>query len=373
MAEGLTSLPLVFTMRTAHRSPLPANQVISAPVVVARLLSSAQQRALVSQVMERAGVGSGLSAGDQVFLKPNLTYPRFSPGVTTRAEFVEIVAEYFLDRGCRVTIGEGPGGYNGFSMRAAFDAHGISEMARRLGVGVVELSEWSTETLEVRTRRGSVVRVPVSSKLRHEFNGVISLPVPKVHCMTGVSLGVKNLWGCIPDVFRVRFHPYFDDIINELLRVLPVRGVVLDGMFALDENGPMVEGVCRRLDWVAASRDCGSHDVAVASLLGFNPMKVSHLSYGVRIGTIPSPEKVQTVAMYVDQQRFRLKRHFWNRVAALTWLHPWFTWVAYLSPFSGLLHWLMYLIRARPSDLSVRGLRGWRAVKPDGADVPNRR
>src|SRR5437667_11881132 len=164
------------TQHTSSVRPMAA-----APVVVARLHGQQQHGAVIEEVIERAAVGSGLGAGDQVFLKPNLTYPRYSPGVTTRAEFVETVAQYFMERGCRVTVGEGPGGYNGFSMRAAFDAHGITDLGKRLGVEVVELSEWESEAVEVRTKRRGVIEVPVPRKLRHEFSALISLPVPKVH------------------------------------------------------------------------------------------------------------------------------------------------------------------------------------------------
>ena len=338
-------------------------------MVLTEFTSPKHQRQVIEDVILRAGVGSSLSSGDQVFLKPNLTYPRFSPGVTTRAEFVELVAVHFLDRGCRVTIGEGPGGYNGFSMRAALDAHGLTALGKRLGVPVVELSDWETEPLSVATKRGRPVEVPVSRKLRSEFDALISLPVPKVHCMTGVSLSLKNLWGCVPDGFRIRFHPYFDEIINALARALPVRGAVLDGMFGLDENGPMVDGVWRQLNWLGASAHCGSLDVAVASFLGFDPLMVSHLRYGMDIGAIPRPDQVEIVSTGLERRQFRLKRNLWNRIAALTWLHPRLTWLAYLSPLSGPIHWAMYRIRKRPDDLAVRGLRGWEAPTTEHHDM----
>src|SRR2546422_3448545 len=257
-------------------SGMTERRPVAGPVVVARLAGE-KEATLIKEVMERARVGSTLGAGDRVFLKPNLTYPRFSAGVTTRTEFVEAVASYFLDRGCRVTVGEGPGGYNGFSMKAAFEAHGLSAACGRLGIPVVELSDWETEHLGVQTKRGAAIEVPVPKALLRDFRAVVSLPVPKVHCMTGVSLGLKNLWGCIVDRFRIRFHPFLDEIIAELTVRLRVGAVVLDGLYGLDHNGPMVDGVVRRLEWIAASSHCGAHDVAVAGLLGFDPYMVSHL------------------------------------------------------------------------------------------------
>jgi uncharacterized protein (DUF362 family) len=328
------------------------------PVLVTHL-HAGDEGQQTKDLMEEAGLGGSLGRGDQVFLKPNLTYPRFEAGVTTRASFVEAVAIYFLERGCRVTIGEGPGGYNGFSMKAAFKAHGITEMGRRLGGEVVDLSDWETEPLQVTTKRGSTVTVPVARRLRHEFAALISLPVPKVHCMTGISLGMKNLWGTIPDTFRIRYHPYFDEIINALVGALPLAGVVLDGYYGLDVNGPMVDGICRRLNWIAASLDCPAHDVAVTSLLGFDPLRISHLRYGMELGVVRRPEAVHCIARDIKPQRFKLRPNLWNRLAAMTWLHPRLTWLVYLSPAAGPIHWFMYLFRRKPDDMTVRGLRGW--------------
>src|SRR5437899_883072 len=170
-------------------------------VVVESLQGRPSSTRAIHETMERAQVGRDWGSGDPVFLKPNLTYPTLQPGVTTRVEFVEAVAKYFLDRNCRVTIGEGPGGYNGFSMKAAFEAHGLTTVARRLGASLVELSDWELGSVSVTSRHGRPLDVPIPRPLLQDFRAIVSLPVPKVHCMTGVSLSLKNLWGCIADTF----------------------------------------------------------------------------------------------------------------------------------------------------------------------------
>jgi uncharacterized protein (DUF362 family) len=322
--------------------------------------STGDNPATVKSIIERAGVGRDWHAGDAIFLKPNLTYPSFSPGVTTRVEFIAAVAEYFIDKGCRVTIGEGPGGYNGFSMREAFETHGLNAVGRRLNLSIVELSEWEPELMSVVSKRGATVPVPVPKPLLHDFRALVSLPVPKVHCLTGVSLGIKNLWGCIADGFRIKFHPFLDEIVAALAIKLRVEGAVLDGLYGLDKNGPMVDGIVRRLDWIAASSNCAAHDVAVCGLLGIDADGVSHLRYGMDTGVFPRPHDIDIQTSNIRPQRFTLRLNVWNRLARMTWIHPRLTWLVYLSPLAGPIHWLMYLIRRKPSDLSVRGLRGWK-------------
>jgi len=328
-------------------------------VVLASLGTAIQSGEQVKHVAELAGVGRDWRAGDAIFLKPNLTYPEFRPGVTTGVGFITAVAEFLLDKGCRVTVGEGPGGYNGFSMKAAFEAHGLNVACRRLGIPVVELSDWEPEQIPVATRRGTAIGVPVPKPLLYDFRALVSLPVPKVHCMTGVSLGLKNLWGCIADPFRIRFHPFLDEIVAELTSRLNVGAALLDGLYGLDENGPMVDGVVRQLGWIGASSHCGAHDAVVARLLGFPPEEVSHLRHAMQVGVVPRPEDIDLETTGIQQQHFSLRLNVWNRIAKLTWLHPKLTWLVYLSPLAGPIHWLMYRVRGRPKELSVRGLRGW--------------
>jgi uncharacterized protein (DUF362 family) len=332
---------------------------VKRPSVVVESLEGVESRErVIHEVIERAQVGHAWGSGDPVFLKPNLTYPTSKPGVTTRVEFIETVARYFLAKGCRVTIGEGPGGYNGFKMKEAFEAHGLTAAAQRLGVSLVELSDWEVVSLSIESRRGKHVAVPIPKPLLHDFRGIVSLPVPKVHCMTGVSLGLKNMWGCVSDVFRIRFHPYLDEILAALLKALRIEGAILDGWYGLDENGPMVDGVVKELRWVAASQSCGAHDVAVTKLLGFDPMKISHLRYAMQLRLVPPLDGVDVNSGIVPQ-RFALKLNLWNRLAKLTWIHPRLTWLVYISPFAGLIHWLMYLVRKKPKELTVRTVGGW--------------
>src|SRR5438046_6505668 len=120
--------------------------------------------------------------------------------------------------------------------------------------------------------------------------------------MTGVSLGLKNLWGCITDRFRIRFHPFLDEIVAQLATSLPIGGVALDGLYGLDRNGPMVDGLVRRLEWTAASEDCGAHDLAMAQLLGMDPFTVSHLRYGMEVGVVPSMDRIDLESIAFNEK-----------------------------------------------------------------------
>ena len=87
----------------------------------------------------------------------------------------------------------------------AFDGHGIPEMCRRYGARAINLTSYPREKVETEIA-GRRRRVELSKLLTRETDVFITMPVPKLHMMTGVSLGFKNQWGCLPDVKRLRNH-----------------------------------------------------------------------------------------------------------------------------------------------------------------------
>ena len=68
-----------------------------------------------------------------IFIKPNLTYPKFKKGVTTRIEFIESLVAVLrqINSSTKIYIGEGEGGYNSFSMTEALQSMGFYELEKR--------------------------------------------------------------------------------------------------------------------------------------------------------------------------------------------------------------------------------------------------
>ena len=62
-----------------------------------------------------------------ILIKPNLTYPTYKKGVTTRIEFIREVVGTLkdLNKNVKIYIGEGEGGYHSFSMDEAFKTMGF--------------------------------------------------------------------------------------------------------------------------------------------------------------------------------------------------------------------------------------------------------
>ena len=79
-----------------------------------------------------------------IFIKPNLTYPTYKEGVTTRKEFIECLVAVLrqINATTKIYIGEGEGGYNSFSMTNALEDMGFYELEKEFPqVKVINLSK----------------------------------------------------------------------------------------------------------------------------------------------------------------------------------------------------------------------------------------
>ena len=148
----------------------------------------------------------------------------------TSFDCIKATTECLIERGYKVIIGEAEsGGYNPFSMDAVFEQMGMNELARQTGARLVNISYTDPEILKIKVGLGKL-SIPVPKLLLHEIDAFITLPVPKIHMNTHVSMSIKNQWGCIQDpAERLKLHPFFAEVIFEVNRRLPKAHSIIDG------------------------------------------------------------------------------------------------------------------------------------------------
>src|SRR5438132_4324959 len=112
-----------------------------------------------------ASVGFQLKPGSRVMLKPNLTFPRHRPGVTTSPAFIAAILEYISDCGATALIGEGDGGYGAWSADVGFAGHGLPELAKRFGAKLINLSTADTISLPIHVGKDTIETVSLAGVL----------------------------------------------------------------------------------------------------------------------------------------------------------------------------------------------------------------
>jgi len=238
---------------------------------------------------------SGLRPGMSALIKPNLVgwdnlFP-FAPfGVYTTTRLVEdmiiILKEHGVDR---ITIGEGSVEIQkGIGTRAAYKGLGYEALERKYGVTLVDFNESKSEAFEFHD--GHKLHI---AKEAIETDFFINFPVLKTHGQTKVSLGLKNLKGCLKVASKKLCHhadldlEYCFSFIADFVK--PALTIV-DGIYAL-EKGALHYGNAYRKDVIIASTDPLGADLVAAQSIGYAPADIVHFGhYGKRTGRSLDPD-----------------------------------------------------------------------------------
>jgi len=287
--------------------------------------------------------------GVKVFIKPNLTYPTYSPGVTTSPEFIEAVIKVISSRTDKIIVGESDGGYRGWPADMAFKGHNLLDICKKYGVRLINLSTQPCTSFSLNLSKGKI-NLKLPTLLMAEIDVFITLPVPKIHQVTTFSGAIKNQWGCIPDSMRLLNHPYFDELILEINRLLKVRLALADGKYFLNKTGPMLGGIPVFKNLIIGSNSIGALDAVLCQIMGINYNNIRYLRFASKNGWIPPEENTKiniSPDIYYDQ-KFYLKRSLRSRFVCWAFDRPWAVKMIWDSLLGAYIHRLLYLIAGNP-------------------------
>jgi uncharacterized protein (DUF362 family) len=217
-----------------------------------------------------------------VFVKPNFTFPTYSKGVTTSPELLRILLGKLKDRTSKVIVGESNGGSCSFTAEAAFKGHNMYKICRDVGADLVNLSNLPSKFVESKIQ-GKKVKVQLPELLLNDIDCLISVPTLKVHVVTQVSLGMKNLWGCYPDTMRGLHHQNLAHKLTLLAKVLKPKITLIDGLYGLNNHGPMY-GTPVNMNLVLASNNIVVADTLGTRLMKLPVKKIKHISIAEKEG-----------------------------------------------------------------------------------------
>lgn len=119
---------------------------------------------------------------------------------------------------------------------------------------------------------------------------------------TLVTLSIKNLFGLPMRRDKKKLHPYLNEILPYLAKVIRHDLIVLDAITAMEGNGPVI-GTPKEMGLIIAGRNPLEVDAISTSIMGIDPMEVEHLrrAYELGVGEI-DVEKLDVVGE--DWRRF---------------------------------------------------------------------
>lgn len=228
-------------------------------------------RAVAQAVGLQGGMERFVKKNERILLKPNLLAAKDADAaVTTHPHVVKAVIRLVKEAGAIPVVGDSPGLG---SARKVADRCGIGAVLKETGTELIELKE----LVQAENPQGHTFKRFEVAKEALEFNGIINLPKLKTHVQMFLTMGVKNMFGCVPGKRKAQWHLaagtdalFFAGMLLDLYYFLAPRLTVMDGITAMEGNGPG-SGDARGLGLIFASPDALRMDAVAAKVLGARP------------------------------------------------------------------------------------------------------
>ena len=260
------------------------------------------RQSIVALLEPLGGMSAFVKPGDRVLLKPNLlTGARPTKECVTRPEVVYCVAELVIAAGGKPFLGDGP---------AFGTAHGVAQangylpLMNELNVPIVEFKGVRYETISEEFDH------LLLSKEVMEADVVINLPKVKSHVQLTLTMGVKNLFGCVPGKMKAWWHmeagkdeARFGQMLVETARTISPNLTILDGIIGHEGNGPS-NGEPRELGILAASANVFALDRSIVDILQIAPDRVLTIAAARKLGLCPELEDIEFPLLTSAELRF---------------------------------------------------------------------
>jgi len=221
-----------------------------------------------------------------VVIKPNLVEFASGSPINTHPALVRAVFDETLARGAaRVTIAEGPG-----HRRATLDlaeAAGYFDLVPQFERHFVDLNLDEVSQTVIPRPQSKLAEIYLPQTVLG-CDLLISVAKMKTHHWAGATLSMKNLFGIVPgSVYgwpkNVLHWAGLPECIVDLQSVVPNQFAIVDGVIAMEGNGPIL-GTPKSAGVVVAGRSPFAVDTVCCQLMGLNPERVSYLHLARRLG-----------------------------------------------------------------------------------------
>ncbi len=190
----------------------------------------------------------------------------------------------------------------------SYEATGMKEMCERNGVEWINLRYVKDKVKLKITDEETLKDITVPALAT--TSAIISAAKMKTHTATTVTLGMKNMFGMLPDKFKMKYHARgISGVIVDINSVLKPKLTVIDGFVAMEGHGP-VDGEPVQMDLIIAGTDPVATDAACARVMGMDPTQIKHIRRAAEkgIGKLDAQivgEKIESVARVFKKAKAR--------------------------------------------------------------------
>ncbi|MFB3737366.1 MAG: DUF362 domain-containing protein [Candidatus Velamenicoccus archaeovorus] len=235
--------------------------------------------------------------GRSVLLKPNLVEYQRRTVVNTDPRLIAATVLAMRRLGARsVVVAEGPGHRR--DTQTVVEASGLHEALASVEAQFVDLNAAPLVRRRLRSRYTDLEQLWLPQPVV-DAEVVVSMPKMKTHHWVGVTLSLKNCFGCLPG----RVYGWPKNVLHWAgigPSILDVAGAVrpslaiVDGIVGMQGNGP-IQGSPVDAGVLVFGSDPVSTDVTAVQLMGLDPGRVPYLREASRFLGQGDPDRIQQV------------------------------------------------------------------------------
>ena len=277
------------------------------PMIVVALVKGHRELATVYKAVDLAGGFKDIAEEfDRALIKVNfISTKTFETGVTTDPLVVEGLIHKASEAFDQVFVVESDASIT--NADKACEVTGIREVCDRNQVTFLNLRR-EKERVKLPITNGESLKAIKVPRIVVE-SAVINAAKLKTHKATDVSLGMKNMFGLLPEKTKFKYHlRNINKVIVDINTVLKSHFTVIDGFYALEGPGP-TSGTPVKMDLIIAGKDVVAVDATACRVMGFEPSEIYHVRQAYEKGLGEMREaRINVVGSKVKEVKRQFKR-----------------------------------------------------------------
>jgi len=155
-----------------------------------------------------------------------------------------------------------------------FNYLGISEIAKKHRAHTLNLSHdrWTKKEID-----GLIFKKIEAPMVLANCDLVITHPKLKTHGKTKITCGLKNMFGCLREKRKIKFHKFLDEAIVDANLAFRANLSIVDANICQEGIRGPAYGTPRKLGLLIGGMDIVAVDTFCARLIGFKPWFIGHI------------------------------------------------------------------------------------------------
>jgi uncharacterized protein (DUF362 family) len=276
-----TPVPPASAVPVTNTSPAATATQVNYPVLA--VTRNGEPEVLVRRALAAlGGMERFVAKGANVIVKPNIcvAYHTYEYAATTNPWVVATLVKMCFEVGAaKVQVMDFP---FGGTAQAAYEISGIKKQVEAAGGEMVEMSMFKYVTLAI-PNADHLKEANFYADLQ-KADTLINVPIAKVHSLSRLTLGMKNLMGLVRD--RPILHSNLSQNLADLASFVRPKLTVVDAVRVMVSNGPTGGSMddVKTLNTLVASPDIVAADSYAATLFGLKPEDLGYIVAGTKKG-----------------------------------------------------------------------------------------